>query len=66
MNNLFQEYPNYLKEMREAANAHHLSPVFRATKKAQNIYSWLAWIIMETREFKFAEKEFIPKKKQKK
>ena len=61
MNHIFQEHPNYLKEMREAANTHHLTPVFRATKKAQNIYSWLEWIIMENREFKFPEKEFIRK-----
>ena len=61
MNHIFQEHPNYLKEMREAANTHHLTPVIRATKKAQNIYSWLGRIIMENREFKFPEKEFVRK-----
>ena len=61
MNHIFQEYPNYLKEMREAANTYHLTPVFRATKKVQNFYSWLEWIIMEDREFKFPGKEFVRK-----
>ena len=61
MNYIFQEHPNYLKEMTEAANTHHFIPVFRATKKAQNIYFRLEWIIKENREFKFLVEEFVPK-----
>ena len=61
MNHIFQEHPNYLKEIREATNTYHLTPVFRANKKPQNIYASLEWIIMENGELRFPEKEFVRK-----
>ena len=46
MNHIFQEHPNYLKEMMEAAHTNHLTPVFRATKKPKILnpgWSGLLW-----------------------
>ena len=61
MKHIFQEHQNYLKEKREAANTHHFTPVLRATKKCQNIYSLLEWIILENREIKYPELELVKK-----
>ena len=62
MNNIFQEHSNYLKKMREAANTHHLTPVFRATKKAQHIYSpgW-SGLLWKTGNSSFRKKNLFAK-----